>query len=87
MASHAFSEFPQDEQDDFAAVCRRFGRAVEEFELADEDQYPSGGRVRQIGRQVTVTLRGRSTVALYDGARESDWIADFETDLKAGSFD
>ena len=85
MASHAFSEFPQDERDDFATVCQRYGRAVEEFELVDEDQYPSSGG--PIGRQVTVTLRGRSTVALYRGGHNSDWIADFETDLKAGSFD
>ncbi len=87
MASHRFSEFPQDEQSSFSAVCQRYGRAIDEFELVDEDQHPTGGRVGPIGRRVAVTLRGRSTVALYDGGHNSDWIADFEADLKAGSFD
>ncbi|MFT0172058.1 hypothetical protein ACLKMY_24115 [Paraburkholderia mimosarum] len=64
MASHLLSQFPQDEQDDFALVCRR---AVSEFEVVDEDQYPSGGRAGPIARQVTVALRGKSAVALYDG--------------------
>ncbi|WP_244196933.1 hypothetical protein [Paraburkholderia hospita] len=40
-----------------------------------------------IGKQVTVTFRGRSAVALYDGGHNSDWIADFETDLKVSSLD
>jgi hypothetical protein len=87
MASHVLTQFPRDEQDDFAAVCRKNGRAVREFEVVDEDQYPSGGRVGPIGRQVTVALRARSVVALYDGGHGSAWIADFENALKAGSFD
>ncbi|MEM5440435.1 hypothetical protein [Paraburkholderia diazotrophica] len=66
MASHLLSHFPQDEQDDFLAVCQKYGRAVSEFEVVDEDQYPGGGRVGPIGRQVTVALRGKSSVALYD---------------------
>jgi hypothetical protein len=37
MIIHAFSQFSQDERDDFAAVCQRFGRVVEEFGLVDED--------------------------------------------------
>ena len=49
MASHVLSQFPQDEQDDFAEVCKKRGRAVAEFEVVDEDQYPSGGRVGPIG--------------------------------------
>lgn len=87
MASHVFSQVPQDEQDDFGAVCQRYGRTVSEFEVVDEDQFPSGGRVGPIGRQVTVALRGRAAVAIYDGSHGSAWIADFESDLKAGSFD
>jgi hypothetical protein len=86
MASHVLSQFPQDEQDEFAAVCQKYGRAVSEFEVVDEDQYPSGGGVGPIGRQVTVALHGQSAVALYDGGHGSAWIADFENDLKAGSF-
>jgi hypothetical protein len=87
MASHLLSQFPQDEQDDFSAVCEKYGRAVSDFEVVDEDQYPAGGRVGPIGRQVTVAPRGRSTVAQYDGGHGSTWIADFERDLKSGSFD
>ncbi|SEK05927.1 hypothetical protein SAMN05192539_10367 [Paraburkholderia diazotrophica] len=87
MASHLLSQFPQDEQDDFSAVCQKYGRAVSEFEAVDEAQYPGGGRVGPIGRQMTVALRGKSSVALYDGGRGSAWIADFENDLESGSFD
>lgn len=87
VASHLLSQFPQDEQDDFSAVCQKYGRDVSEFEVVDEDQYPAGGRVGPIGRQVTVALRGRSTVAQYDGGQGRAWIADFENDLKSGSFD
>jgi|GEM_PF-467227 len=87
MATHILSQFPQDEQDDFAAVCQKYGRADGEFEVVDDDQYPSGGRVGPVGRQVTVALRGRSAVALYDGGHGSAWVADFENDVKAGSFD
>ncbi|WP_028215339.1 hypothetical protein [Paraburkholderia mimosarum] len=87
MAGHLFSQFPQDEQDDFAAVCQNYGRAVSEFEVVDEDQYPSGGRSGPIGRQVTVALRRKSAVALYDGGHGRAWISDFENDLKSGSFD
>ena len=86
MASHLLSQFPQDEQDDFAVVCQRYGRDVSEFEVVDEDQYPSGGGAGPIARQVTVALRGKSAVALYDGGHGSAWIADFENDLKSGSF-
>jgi len=56
MANHLLSQFPQDEQDDFAAACKQYGRSVQEFEVVDEDQYPSGGVVGPIGRQVTVAL-------------------------------
>ena len=87
MTSHLLSQFPQDEQDDFSAVCQKYGRAVSEFEVIDEHQYPRGGRVGPIGRQVTVARRGKSSVALYDGGHGSAWIADFENDLKSGSFD
>ncbi|MBP0596264.1 hypothetical protein J8I87_43095 [Paraburkholderia sp. LEh10] len=88
MASHLLSQFPKDEQDDFSAVCQKYGRAVSEFEVVDdENQYPGGDRVGPIGRQVTVALRGKSSVALYDGGHGSAWIADFENDLESGSFD
>ncbi|MGU7782708.1 hypothetical protein [Burkholderia sp. PU8-34] len=86
MASHVLSQFPQDEQDDFAAACKKYGRTVGEFDVIDEEQYPSGGRVGAIGRQVTVVLRGKSTVARYDGGQGSQWTVDFENDLNAGVF-
>lgn len=86
MANHLLHEFWQDEQDDFAAVCKRHGRTVAEFEVRDEDQYPAGGAVGAIRREVTVALRGKDTVKLYDGGHVSHWIVDFENDLKAGVF-
>lgn len=45
MASHLLSQFPQNEQNDFSSVGQKYGRAVSEFEVVDEDQYPAGGRV------------------------------------------
>ncbi|HEM7900399.1 TPA: hypothetical protein U2L33_004502 [Burkholderia cenocepacia] len=42
MTNHLLHEFPQDEQDEFAAVCKTCGRAIEEFEVRDEDRYPAG---------------------------------------------
>ena len=87
MTSHVLSQFPQAEQDDFAIVCQKYGRAVREFEVVDEGPSSTGGRVGAMGRQVTVTVRGKSAVALYDGGHGSAWIADFESDLKTGSFD
>jgi hypothetical protein len=86
MANHLFSQFPQDEQDDFAAVCKKYARSVDEFEVLDEDQYPSGGNVGPITRQVTVALRGGAAVGLYNGGHGSNWVVDFENDLNAGEF-
>ncbi|MGF6440558.1 hypothetical protein [Paraburkholderia youngii] len=87
MPGHLLSQFPQDEQEDFAAVCTRYGRKVHEFDVVDDVQYPSGGQVGLIARLVRVTSRARSAVAEYDGGHGSNWIADFERDLEAGSFD
>ena len=86
MANHLFHEFRQDEQDDFSAACKKYGRAVDEFEIRDEDQYPVGGAVGPIKREVTVALRGKDAVQLYDGGHGSHWIVDFEDDLRAGVF-
>ncbi|MEF3062897.1 hypothetical protein V4C85_24020 [Ralstonia solanacearum] len=87
MANHLLYEFRQDEQDDFSAVCKKYGRSVDEFDVRDEDQYPAGGAVGPIRREVTVALRGKDAMKLYDGGHVSRWIVDFEDDLKAGVFD
>ena len=60
---------------------------MQEFEVVDEDQYPSGGAVGPICRQVAVALRGKSAVGLYDGSHATARIVDFENDLKADAFD
>jgi len=86
MANHQLYEFQQDEQDGFSAVCKKYGRSVDEFEVRDEDRYPAGGAVGPIRREVTVGLRGKDAVKLYDGGHVSHWIVDFEADLKAGVF-
>ncbi|MBN3829859.1 hypothetical protein G3O00_40760 [Burkholderia sp. Ac-20384] len=86
MANHLLHEFPQDERDEFVAVCKKCGRDVEEFEVRDEDRCPAGGAVGAIRREVTVGLRGKDVVRLYDGGHVSHWIVDFENDLKAGVF-
>lgn len=53
MANHTLSQFSQDEQDDFAYVCKRYGRAVEEFDVVDDAQYPPTGMwVRSRGESV-----------------------------------
>ncbi|VWC91772.1 hypothetical protein BCO18430_03299 [Burkholderia contaminans] len=87
MTNHLLHEFPKDEQDEFVAVCKTYGRAVEEFEVRDEDRYPAGGSVGAIRREVTVALRGKDAVRLYDGGHVSHWLVDFEHDLKAGVYD
>ncbi|WP_124715418.1 hypothetical protein [Burkholderia stagnalis] len=86
MAAHLLSQFPQDEQDDFANACIKHGRSPQEFEVVDEDQYPSGGRVGPVTRQVTVAIRGKGAVGVYNGGHGTNWIADFERDLGAGAF-
>ncbi len=83
MAVHLLAQF---RQDDFAAACQKYDRSVEEFEVTDEEQYPSGGSVGPIARQITVALRGKGPVRLYNGGHGSHWIVDFENDLKAGAF-
>ncbi|MEX3694217.1 hypothetical protein AB3X91_37815 [Paraburkholderia sp. BR14263] len=87
MANHLLHELRQDEQDGFTAVCKNHHRSVDEFEVRDEDQFPAGGTVGPIRREVTVALRGKDAARLYDGGHVSHWIVDFEKDLKAGSFD
>lgn len=86
MANHLLHEFRQDEQDDFAAACKKYGRTVGDFEVRDEDRYPAGGTVGPIRREVTVALRGKDAVRVYDAGHVSRWIVDFENDLKAGVF-
>jgi hypothetical protein len=86
MANHLLSQFSQDEQDDFSSACKKYGRSVDEFEVTDEVQYPAGGGVGPIKRQVTVALRGSPAICIYDGGHTSSWITDFEDDLKAGTF-
>ena len=44
------------------------------------------GAVGSIRREVTVALRGKDAVKLYDGGHVSHWIVDFENDLNAGVF-
>ena len=86
MANHLLSQFPQDEQDDFLSICKKYGRFVEEFQVIDEDQYPAGGGGVAIKRQVTVALRGKTAISIYDAGHAGSWTVDFENDLKAGTF-
>jgi len=86
MANHTLSQFPKDEQDDFADVCERYQRAVEEFDVVDVAHCPPDGNGGPLARRVRVTLRAESVVAEYDGGDGDSWITAFEEDLKTGSF-
>ncbi|MFM0388831.1 hypothetical protein [Paraburkholderia dipogonis] len=86
MASHLFHEFSEDEREDAESIAASHGFDIVEFDICDEDQYPAGGAVGPIWRQVTVTRRSNGEVGIYDAGNSTAWHAGFERDLAAGEF-
>lgn len=87
MSTHDFLQFPSDEQEDALQVLNQAKLDPREFKFTDNEDYPAGGRVGAIRRQVTVTRITNDTVRIYEAGDRTTWVVDFEADIKAGAFD
>ncbi|WP_156443219.1 hypothetical protein [Burkholderia sp. RF4-BP95] len=86
MSTHDFSEFPSDEQEDALQVINQAKLDPREFKITDNEDYPAGGRIGAIRRQVTVTRITNDTVRIYEAGDRTTWVADIGSDIKAGAF-
>ncbi|EHP42254.1 hypothetical protein OR16_14974 [Cupriavidus basilensis OR16] len=84
MAKHLFSQFPEDEQREVAAVCSRLGFVPDDFEITDEGFQPDDGDPAQ--RQVSVRRPATDAQCAYDASEGPGWIGEFESDLECGLF-
>jgi hypothetical protein len=83
QTTHKFSDFPQDEQEDFESACRASSIPLEEFEVTAAEQ--AAANPSPIARTVTVRRKGK--VMEYNGGHGSKWIIQFELDLQKHVFD
>ncbi|MGU7782853.1 hypothetical protein [Burkholderia sp. PU8-34] len=86
MATHDFTDFSWDEQEDVKAVLTSRGFDVREFKITDNDDCPEGG-MKGATRQITVTRITNGKMAIYDTDHFATWIAGFADALEAGAFD
>ncbi|MGC2944187.1 hypothetical protein [Burkholderia ambifaria] len=86
MATHQFTEFSWDEQEDVKAVLASRGLDLREFDIRDADDVPVGGRKGK-ARKIQVTRVTNGKQAIYDTDHFAPWITDFAEALQAGEFD
>ncbi|KAF7961499.1 hypothetical protein AWV80_32780 [Cupriavidus sp. UYMU48A] len=79
MATRPFSEFSEEEQEQFAQACRQMGMPADDFDITDE---MNGNAVRR------VSVRRLSTEAssAYEAGAGAAWVEEFESDLECGLF-
>ncbi|ODV42196.1 hypothetical protein AWV79_29355 [Cupriavidus sp. UYMMa02A] len=79
MATRPFSEFSEEEQEQFAQACRQMGMPPDDFDITDE---MNGNAVRR------VSVRRLSTEAssAYEAGAGAEWVEEFESDLECGLF-
>lgn len=74
------------EKEDFEQAVRDNGFAVDDFELIEQQDLPSGGEIYAITGTVTIKRKSSGIEKTYRAGHGSTWPTEFSDDLNVGTF-
>ncbi len=75
------------EKEDFENAIREKGYEVDDFEMIENEDPPSGGVIYAVTGTVTIRRKSTSIEKLYRAGHGSSWPTEFSDDLNSGLFE
>ena len=86
MRTIAFALFPQHEQSNFRASCRRWMKSPDDFVVSAEEQDPPPAGETSLQREVIVIHKPTGKGRRYTAGGGTRWNDEFDDDLQASYF-